>query len=173
MKEIINFFNSIGLFGLFLITPVILNIGLIRLSYTKDEVIDKKEYLYCFIPLFNNFFAWKKYSGSYLAVHGLSYVVLTVSVLVRYIVMYTMYSNNELQYISVFLFLFSVLLFWISNAICIFNILRESGVIGIGACLFYSATIIIGQIMIGLYLKKSMDHYYSKKESLEYGRYSK
>jgi hypothetical protein len=158
MNFLLNLSFSIGIITLIFISPVIMNIGLVKLS-NNDYKISNKEYLFCMIPVVNNFYGKSKYSGSKVSLSGISCIVLYSSVLFRYLSMVLMFNNTNLQVIGVYIFLLSILVYWILNALEIYNILNDSGVYGLTSKIIYSFTVILGHIMVGYYLPKKVAYY--------------
>lgn len=170
MMLMFNVLVVIGLICMLLISPVLMNIGLVKVS-NDNYTISKSEAMLCCIPVFNHFYGWNKYSGSKVSLSGISTIILYLIYLIRLYVMVLQYSNEMLQTYSVYAFLGSIILFWILNAVDIFRVLNDSGVYTLGSKIFNSLAIITGQVIIGMYMPNNMKYYYEKvKKGTLYGR---
>lgn len=158
---IINLTILFGVISLIFLSPAVMNIGLIRIS--NDYEIDMSDRIKCFIPFYNNFYGWNIYAGTYFCLHGISSIILIVSLLLRAYVMYFNYYNTTLQTVTICVFLISILFYWISNAWSIYSALSDSGVYTFGAKLFFAFTVIAGQVQVGYYMPRRM-YYYNKKD---------
>jgi hypothetical protein len=170
MSIIIDIFLVLGLITLIFVSPVLMNIGLIRVSNNNYE-ISKTEFMYCCIPVFNHFYGWKRYSGKAISVSGISSILLYVVLILRAVAMFFFYENGSLQTYTVYAFLIAILLFWICNAANIYSILSDSGIYTFGSKVFNAFSVVIGQITVGYYMPRKMYYYLSKsKKGVLYGR---
>lgn len=170
MSILINILLVVGLLTLVFLSPACMNIGLSRVSH-KDYTIDKSEFTLSSIPVYNHFYGWSKYSGGIWSLSGVSSIILYVALGLRAIVMFFYFDNSTLQTYTVWVFLISILIFWICNAIDIFRILSDSGVYTLGSRLFYAFSVVIGQIVVGYYMPRKMHYYFNKSEKGNlYGR---
>ena len=162
MSIILNLVVLFGFITLIFLSPACMNVGLVRTS-NDDYSISSSELLLCCIPFFNHFYGWKRYSNSYISLSGISSILLVISFISRVVVMYSFFSNDSLQTVTVLIFLIAIALFWILNAVNIYTVLSDSGLYTFGRRLFYAFTVIIGQIIVGYYMPRNM-YYYQKKE---------
>lgn len=169
MGILFDIFIVLGLFTLILLSPACMNVGLSRVSH-KDYTIDKREFLLSCIPIFNHFYGWSKYSGRRISLSGIACIIFYVAFGMRAIVMFFFYDNANLQTNTVWIFLISIVIFWVLNAIDIYRILTDSGVYTFASRAFFAFSVVIGHIIVGYYMPRKMYYYFSKsKKGALYG----
>lgn len=170
MAIFLNLALMVGMFTLFYGAPACMSVGLCKVS-NDDYKATKKDYIMSWIPVYNNFYGWHKYSGSWVSLSGIGNVILILSFIMRYIVMIFFFYNDQVQTITVYIFFFSFVAFWILCAVNIWSILSDTGVYTFGGKVFNALCVPIGQLVIGNYMPNKMRFYMSKnKKGNLYGR---
>lgn len=157
-------FNILFLFGMvtvIFLSPAVMSVGLVRVS-NKDYSIEKQDYVFCSIPVFNQIYSCRKYTGSSISLSAIGAILFYVSFIVRTISMMFFYGNENLQLYTVIAFLICFVLYWVLTSVDIFRILGDSGIYTTSNKVMSSIVFPIGQIQVGYYMPRKMHYYYSK-----------
>lgn len=163
MPSIIVFFFLFGLVGAVFIAPAIMSFGLVKIS---DGYITMNERILSYIPVYNLFYGWYKYTGNIFSPAGMGSLLFILASLVRVANMYLFYFNTASHNVTIIFFIVSTVAMYLGNVVQVFIILRDSKAYTFNEQLLLSLTVIFGQISIGKYLQKKVAYYEKKNGNL-------
>ncbi|MCI9050357.1 MAG: hypothetical protein HFI05_00295 [Lachnospiraceae bacterium] len=138
----------LGMFFLIFYTPYLYCKGIFTMEYGTISLKDK---ITCMLPIINVCKAEHLYTGKVSKV-GLSSIVFTFTVILRFVAIYFFTENAILQIITTTIFLVAFLISYIMNVIVIFQILNDSNCFSLSKVLFYSLLFPLGQYYVGKFL---------------------
>ena len=141
-------FTVIGLFAIVFYCPYLFSKGICLMEYGWFSRDDKIKSM---IPLYNVIHGEKVYTGKF-PITGLSFVILVVSLILRFIVIFTMPENVTVNSFTAMLFIICTFFYMISHMILVFRVLNDSGVVGIIKKIFLTIIFPMGMYYIGVFL---------------------
>ena len=142
MNGIITTGFIIGMLAMLFFTPAQYMKGIMQMSYGKLTVKDK---VVCYIPIYNVVKAESLYTGKFSIVLIAILSVMAFTSL-RLVVVFTLPAVTFIQYISVIVFLLSLVFYYGANVYAVFIVVHDAAIKG---CMFRSILFPLGQYYIG------------------------
>lgn len=147
-SNLVAAFFIIGLFVMAFITPAAFAKGIYTIEY---ETVGIQDRLLCKIPILNICKAEKLYTGKF-SVVGISYIILTVSFLLRLVVYNIARTNAVLTLVTVTLVCLAIIFSYIANVYVVFIVIHDAHVKSLASVILYAVIFPIGQYYIGNFL---------------------
>ena len=154
--------TAVGLFSLLFVTPALMCMGLVKIS--NEFELSIKDRILCCIPVFNYFYSWNMYSGSYFSLSGVGYLFASLMTIIRVGMYFNVPFESGIHLVTVYIWLIAVVMSWILHSIHLMVILKDDDYCPTWKKIVMSVTIIFGQIYVGFDFPR-LTKYYSEMNS--------
>ena len=153
MSEVLMSGLIVGVLAIIFFTPFLMARGISKL----DERSGASDILMCAIPIVNLARAEKIYYGKF-KLCTISPIIAIVCIVARFFIWRNAYGNVALGTVSVVLFWLSILFYFISNMIFVFNVINDAGVMSGPKLVLLTIAYPFGQYYVGAYLNNVIRH---------------
>ena len=153
MSDLVMSGLIVGVLAMIFFTPFLMARGISKL----DERSGAGNMVLCALPIVNLARAEKIYYGRF-KLCTISPIIAIVCIVARFFIWRNAYDNVTLGTISVVLFWLSILFYFISNMIFVYNVINDASVMSGPKLLLFTIAYPFGQYYVGAYLNNVIRH---------------